>query len=332
MQQPQHIIISRTDNIGDVILTLPMAAIIKQHWPNCKVSFLARDYVADVVAACPDVDHFISWDHLQTLTPAIAKTQLADADCILHVYPNRHIAKLAKQAGIKTRIGTSRRFYHWLFCNKRVNFSRKKASLHEAQLNLALFKPLRLPTKLSLTELTELTHLPKPTTIVDKVQALLEPEKFNLVLHPLTNGNTKEWPLENFAQLIATLPENMNVIISGTSQEQQRLQPLLQQHPHVKSAIGKLSLQEFTNLLAHIDGMVVNSTGPLHIAAALGTRVLGLFPPEKGKDIGRWGPLGQHAIVLEAPLCTACEQRTTPCTCMQNITVHDVKSLIENWF
>lgn len=331
MTIPQHIIISRTDNIGDVVLTLPMAAIIKQRWPSCKVSFLARDYVADVINACPDVDAFISWDELQNLDHTQAISQLNDADTIIHVYPQKAIAKLAKAAGIKQRIGTSRRLHHWLNCNKRVKFSRKDSSLHEAQLNLALLAPLGLPTMLSLPELTELTRLNKSPDVAPAVKPFLDADKFNCVLHALTNGNTKEWPLANFSALIDLLGDKINIIITGTAKEASTLAPLLSKHPHVKNAVGQLTLTEFINLLSHANGVVVNSTGPLHIAAALGTQVLGLFPPEKGKDVGRWGPLGQHASAIEAMLCPACENTRGNCTCMENITPQQVEAHIETW-
>lgn len=332
MQQPQHIIISRTDNIGDVVLTLPTAALIKQRWPNCKISFLARDYVADVIKACPDVDHFISWDTLQKLPRKQACQALADADTLIHAFPRKQIAKLAKAAKIKNRIGTSHRLYHWFTCNRKVNFSRKKSDLHEAQLNLKLLAPLGLPTQASLVELINLTHLQKANTQPEAVQALLSTNKFNLVLHPLTNGNTKEWPLEKFAALIDLLPsEKFNCIVTGSVSELDKLEPWLNHLPMVTNAVGKLSLAEFVNLLSHVNGVVVNSTGPLHIAAALGTPVVGLFPTDKGKDPGRWGPLGQEASFIEAQTCTACRNMEGECQCMQSISPKSVANVVNSW-
>jgi ADP-heptose:LPS heptosyltransferase len=332
MQTPQHIIISRTDNIGDVVLTLPMAALIKQHWPSCKISFLARNYVADVINACPDVDDFISWDTLQKLPGKHASEHLSGADTLIHAFPRKQIAKLAKMAKIKNRIGTSHRLYHWLTCNRKVNFSRKKSDQHEAQLNLKLLAPLGLPTQASLVELINLTHLNKATTQPEAVQALLSDKKFNLVLHPLTNGNTKEWPLEKFAALINLLPsEKYNCIITGSVGELNRLEPWLATLPGVTNGVGKLTLAQFVNLLGQVNGVVVNSTGPLHIAAALGTPVLGLFPAEKGKDPGRWGPLGKHASFIEAQICSACRQLKGDCQCMQSITPKSVAKVVNTW-
>ena len=87
---PERIIISRTDSIGDVILTLPMATLLKQLLPGCTVIFLGSSYTKDIVACCPDVDEFYDWK----------TADLADikADTIIHVLPRPELAKAARRA------------------------------------------------------------------------------------------------------------------------------------------------------------------------------------------------------------------------------------------
>ncbi len=321
MHKPQHIIISRTDNIGDVVLTLPMAALIKQHYPTCKITFLARDYVKSLVMNCSAVDAFLCWDEIKNLTStkAIDAIRSLQADTILHVFPQKKIASLAKAAGIKIRIGSSHRWYHWLNCNNRIKFSRKNSNLHEAQLNLKLLQPLKLPTILSLVQLTTLLQINKSKDVHENIVKFLKTDRFNLIVHPLTNGNTKEWPLEKFIKLIQLLPvEKFNIIVTGTEKEHSKLQALLQQCPMVSNAVGQLSLQDFINLISHAEGLVANSTGPLHMAAALGIHTLGLYPTERGKNVERWAPLGKKVEVLSAME-------------MQMIAVARVIPIIQNW-
>jgi len=62
LKHPGRIIISRTDSIGDVVLTLPMAGALKEINPGCKIIFLGRDYTRDVVSLSKHVDEFASWD------------------------------------------------------------------------------------------------------------------------------------------------------------------------------------------------------------------------------------------------------------------------------
>ncbi|MDQ3395124.1 MAG: glycosyl transferase family 9, partial [Bacteroidota bacterium] len=108
---PKHIIISRTDKIGDVILTLPLAGALKKEFPQVKISFLGNSYTKAVILNAAHVDSFYDWDEIKN--DAVAKMKKIGADAIVHVFPKRPIASAAKKAGIKIRIGTSHRVFHW---------------------------------------------------------------------------------------------------------------------------------------------------------------------------------------------------------------------------
>ena len=120
----KRIIISRTDSIGDVVLTLPMAGILKENDPDCKILFLGTTYTMPVVKLSKYVDEFINWDILQNETNPEEALKKLKADVIIHVYPNKDIASLAFKAKIPIRIGTFGRLFHVLTCNKKVRFSR----------------------------------------------------------------------------------------------------------------------------------------------------------------------------------------------------------------
>ena len=62
---PKKIVISRTDNIGDVILTLPLAGILKEKYPDCKIIFLGNSYTEAIVRVSVHVDEFINWEELK---------------------------------------------------------------------------------------------------------------------------------------------------------------------------------------------------------------------------------------------------------------------------
>lgn len=63
----KHIILSRTDSIGDVLLTLPMAGILKHYFPDSKISFIGSSYTSAVVNCSKHIDDFIDWTQLQKL-------------------------------------------------------------------------------------------------------------------------------------------------------------------------------------------------------------------------------------------------------------------------
>ena len=125
MSSEKHILISRTDSIGDVVLTLPMCAAIREMYPHAKISFLARTYTVPVVRMCEYVDDIINWDEMLRMSPAdqISFLQAKNFDTIVHVFPKKEIIWLAKRARIPMRIATGRRWYTLTKCNKLVFFA-----------------------------------------------------------------------------------------------------------------------------------------------------------------------------------------------------------------
>ena len=141
-----RIIISRTDGIGDVALSLPLCRWIRTTFPKTSLVFLCKNYTAPLVSCFRPIDNIITFEDLATMDPLTRRNTLK-ADLIIHVFPNKTVSKWAKQAGIPQRIGTSHRWFHLLYCNRLVSFTRKKSGLHEAVLNFNLltsivFNPL----------------------------------------------------------------------------------------------------------------------------------------------------------------------------------------------
>jgi heptosyltransferase-3 len=299
-----HILISRVDAIGDVVLTLPVAAFIKQLFPSAKVSFLGRTYTQPVINTVASIDTFINYDELKNLSEAqqIEYIQKQNIDVIIHVLPNKHIAKIAKQAGIKLRIGTTNRVFHWYTCNKLVKLSRKKSDLHEAQLNLILLKPLGLEHVPSLPEIISHNNFHNKVELTPALSAVLLNNKFNLIIHPKSHGSGMEWGLDNFAKLINNLPsDKFNILITGSENEKALLTTWIQTLPTtVQDMTGQMSLGQLITFISKADGLIASGTGPLHIAALTGVNTLGLFPSLRPIHPGRWAPIGKKANYMES--------------------------------
>src|ERR1700744_1071389 len=125
-------IISRTDAIGDVVLTLPVAGVLRSLYPSARILFLGRSYTEDIIKACEHIDGFLNWDEWRELPEREAARAMAatGADCIIHVFPDAAIARVARVARIAERIGTTNRIYHWWYCNELVRLSRRNSAYH----------------------------------------------------------------------------------------------------------------------------------------------------------------------------------------------------------
>lgn len=333
-------LISRTDAIGDLVLTLPVCGWLKQQYPGCRVVLLGRDYTRAVAAACPALDDFISDDDLQKLPAAaqVAALRAVEADAVVHVFPSRRLARLCRLAGIPVRIGTRNRWFHWLSCNRLVALSRRHSPLHEAQLNMALLRPLGLTDAPLLEELIPLGHLQPAEPLAPAHAALLTRQhsgQLNVILHPRSRGHGREWGLAHFGQLARALHQRGHrVFVSGTQAEGDTMREWLQEHRAVLTDLtGQLSLPQFLAFIAAADGLVASGTGPLHLAAALGRHALGLFPPMRPIHPGRWAPLGPHAefLVFNRPACQDCRQNPAACTCIQSIAAGEVLARVCAW-
>ncbi len=327
-----RIIISRTDSIGDVILSLPVAGMLKKKYPRAEIIFLGKSYTKDVIKACEHINTFMNWDDISKMNDAdrLSAFKTVNADLIIHVFPRPEIARLAKKAGIPWRLGTTNRLYHWRTCNKLVRLSRKRSNLHEAQLNLKLIEGIAGKGPLTLDEVCQLYGLSKTEALEDKFKKLLDPRRYNLILHPKSKGSAREWGLENFKSLIGILPDNQcKVFISGTAEEGAMLKDLgIFDTGKATDLTGQMSLGQLMSFIQACDGLIAASTGPLHLAAALGKQAIGIYPPIRPMHPGRWAPVGKHATyaVIEKD-CSDCRKNGI-CHCMQEIKPEVIKSLI----
>lgn len=295
----QKIIISRTDSIGDVILTLPMAGFLKKQFPTAKIVFFGKSYTKPVVDACAHVDEFLNYDEFEKLDRE-AQTQFlvkVGADVVVHVFPRKDIAHSARKAGIALRIGSSHRFYHWTTCNKTVNFSRKNSDLHEAQLNFKLLSPLGFNDALTLKEIASYMSLQSKVKLPSTIANQLNSSKPKVILHPKSQGSAVEWGVEKFASLATLLiDKGYEVLITGTQKEKDLIaNSSLFKVQGIVDLTAQLSLDELIALIDYCDALVAASTGPLHIAAAMGKKAVGLYSERRPIHPGRWKPIGDNA-------------------------------------
>lgn len=324
-----NIIISRTDSIGDVVLTLPVAAVLKEHFPRIKIGFLGKEYTRAVINNCKYVDEFIELNDFMTRKITVCG-QVPEA--ILHVLPVSKIATRARQLQIPLRIGTTNRLYHWFTCNRLVKLSRKNSDLHEAQLNIKLLRALGIDKEYSLKSIEKLYGFELIQPLQAQFIQMIEKDKFNVILHPKSQGNGREWPLENYIQLIKSLNVNhYKIFISGTEKERNALQPLLKQtNGLVTDITGLMNLPQFIAFINACDGFVASGTGPLHIAAALGKNALGIFPPIRPVHPGRWAAVGVNAqtFVMDK-FCDDCRKNSKACLCMAEVQPVWIKTTLD---
>ena len=331
---PQRILVLRTDRMGDVMLTLPVVSALKDTFPGSGVDMLLHPSTCEIVEGHPHVRNIVIDDDAGIHAGLRGFFRLARSlrnrkyDLAVLVHPTLRLALLLFLAGIPRRIGTGYRWYQFLF-NEKAYEHRRDAKRHEAEYNLNLLRPLGIHCS------DVRFNIVIPPRAFEKVDGMLHTcgltrEDRVAILHPGSGGSARDWPAYKFAELGDTLMDDVDlkVIITGSEEEvglvsevanRMRAEPLLE--------ACHLTIKELAALIQRAHVFVSNSTGPMHIAAAVGTPVVALFPPIIPCSPRRWGPYGEGHIVMspKVPECGKCiEQRCSYFDCMDLINIDEV--------
>jgi ADP-heptose:LPS heptosyltransferase len=331
---PRHILVARTDRIGDLLLSLPVFQALRKAYPKTRLTALVSDYASPVVKGHPCLDAVETLGQGEGLAPLTRRFRALEADVFLSLYPRPTQAFAAALAGIPLRVGTAFRWYSFLY-NHRVKVHRSRCDRHEADYNLDLVRALGVvPGESSiLFPLTKgersfaKTYLRKKGIIGSY-----------LVLHPGHKGSALNWKPERYGEFLGgLLRKKRKVLVTGGPDEADLLRKVAgvagkDRGKGLAFAAGELDLRSLAAVLEGARCLVSGSTGVMHLAAAVGTPTISLFCPIPATTPVRWGPWGnRHTVLmpqgLDCPDCRvgAC-RRHDP---MDAILVGDVLKAVE---
>jgi len=226
MNSNLKILIVRTDRIGDVVLSLPLAQLIKQNYSNSKVSYFLRKYTSSLLDGNPFIDEVIIAEETSgqiNFLSNLQKIKSKSFDACIVVNPTLKIALMMFLAGIKKRIGTGYRWYSVLF-NEKVFEHRKYGEKHELEYNLNLLKQIEINVKgfpdkidfqLSVDEKSD-----------GRINEILTSNGFTkenklAIIHPGSGGSSVDLPTEKLIDLTRRINElnNVKIVITGSKNE-----------------------------------------------------------------------------------------------------------------
>lgn len=337
----KNILIVRTDRIGDVVLTLPLAGIIKKHYPDCRVTFLVKDYTKEILFNHPYVDKVIILSENNDdvdFFENIKKISSENFDSCIVVNPTFKISLILFLSGIKKRIGTGYRWYSFLF-NKKVFEHRKYAEKHELEFNVNLLKEIGINENVNKknTGYNLIVNSEAEKFVIElfkKENILLT--KPIIIIHPGSGGSSIDLPLNRFISLMKMIAEDdFQIIVTGNKKEFNICEKLVVSD-NVKNYAGKLTISQLVALIDKSELFISNSTGPIHIAAALGKFTVGFYPKILSCSKERWAPFTERKIIyvpeIDCGNCTRaqCERLN----CMDSIDMNrvyaDIKKILDN--
>jgi heptosyltransferase-3 len=305
-----RILVCRTDVLGDSVHSLPVAQDLKTAFPDCSISWLARPSIAPLIRLDRNVDEVLEWDDRTDPSPLLPMvSRRFDAAIVLHPKPKgwSPLAALLRQAGIPIRVGTGRRWWGLLLYTHHMWETRHRSGMHECT---RVRHHGRVLLKAFGADLSICNRPPRTGLSVPDRECALALDWFDrmnlghpVLLHVGSGGSAADWPLTYMARLADGLMDRGVPVLVSTGYRRPDLEKAMRGacvHTHVFTP-SEPRLEELAAWLKLSSCVVAASTGPLHLAGALGTSTVGLFPCINDCLPEQWGPQGGRAINLVAP-------------------------------
>ena len=318
----KKVLIFRFGAIGDVVHTSVLFRALKKFNPEVSIHYLTFKTPALLLENDPDVDKVWvadgkSYKYLAGLAKQLKEEGI---DLCINLQPSIRTKVFSFLTGAKYRLTYKKTFK----LHAVENFWRTAKPL---------FKDLTLDNSLKV-------YLDEKT--VKKVSGLIGKSKpvigFNMGTNPTREG--RKWPPEYWKELAERLVNDYNcqIVLSGSQEDVESADELLGISPNIKSFCGKLDIAESSALLSLCDLVLSGDTGPLHIATAVGTPVIGLYG---SAPISRTGPWGEGHFALNSERkCVPCNRRKCKYTkngekfspCLYDVTPEMVIDIIKSNF
>ena len=244
---------------------------------------------------------------------------------------------------------------HWDFFHQTQTHPRKKYYTdvftkedlpeHRTDMYLLPLKALNIPQPTQNQKQMVLGFTQKDADVAEaflqkhQILTALTPNQRLIAFVPSTTWPTRCWPVDRFIALGKRLcAENLStrLIVLGrdTPEERAIIDPILMGLESMQpiAAISALSFREMAALVARCELLISGDTGPMHVAAAVGTPYLALFGPTPG--LGRAPLAGKGTILQHAVPCGPCDHKSCSLTgedeflCMKKITVDEVQQAV----
>jgi predicted lipopolysaccharide heptosyltransferase III len=329
----QNIFVIKLRYIGDVLLATPVLQSLRAAWPQARLTVAVNPGTQDILAHNPHVDQVLvvertGWRQGLKLCSDIRRRRF---DCVIDLSDSDRSAIMALATGASTRVG-----FNWEHRWRGMAFTTivdaVYGSMPMVEYDLCALAPLGVPP--ATTRPVMWTGPQDEAEAGQLLQTTGLAGRPWVMVHPGARYWFKSWAAERFASLIDhCMMRGLSVAVVGGPGDQEQAGRIagLCARPPVNLA-GRTSLLGLAALMKHCALFIGNDAGPMHMAAAMGAPVVGLFGPS---DPSVWGPRGaQIEVIFKGLDCRRCFHPT--CTrgaesCMNLISVDEVFDATERF-
>jgi heptosyltransferase III len=326
----KKILLIKLRGIGDVLLSTPVIENLRKRFPDAQIDFLTEPPSKDIISDNPFLSNSLIFGRYQKgVLKFILDLRKAKYDLIIDLFGNPRSAIMTFLANSKYRVGYSYRNRRYAY---NILLKSESDLLHNIDFNLYVLKALDIPVN------------DRNLNIFIKEKDKIFAEKFfkdnfsnaNLVIGINAGGGweTRMWGFHKFAELSDRLIENFGAkILLFWGPGEEYIYQRIRESMHYEPVIAPITnLKEMSALYRRCSFVVSNNSGPMHIADASGTPILGIFGPTSPFH---QGPVGKDCITMvkEGLDCLGCSLLKCPIgnICMTGLSVDEVYNKIVTW-
>ncbi len=329
MSAPESMCVIRLSAVGDVCHTLPVVRTLQAAWPKTRITWIIGKLEASLVGDIPGIE-FIIFDKSKGLGAHAALRRALKGrrfDLLLHMQMSLRASVASLNVKAPLRLGFDRERAHdlqWLFTNMRIPHRDRQHVMD------SLFG---FSEALGIAEHLLRWDIPLPATAEAFAAQQLPGDQPTLIISPCANlrfRNWRSWQPEHYAALAdhAAAKHGMRVYVTGGRSEIERAygeRITALSKTGANDLVGKTSLKELLALLARATVLVSPDSGPVHMATAAGTPVIGLYATTNPDRAGPY--LSQRWRVDRYPDALKQFDGLTPETAPWGTRVRDPKAM-----
>jgi ADP-heptose:LPS heptosyltransferase len=321
-----RILVIRRRYLGDIVLLGSFFRNLRLHWPDATIAALVETAYSDVLTLNPDVHQVF---HLPQKTAGIRAWLLLARDLrrtrFTHVFDLDNADKtavLARISGAPFRAALLHEGIRPRLTGFYTTTHTDSAALHETrpitEFYLSLLSTAGVPV-----QTREIRLNPRPADVAAMRTLLVERtsgKRPRLLLHPGSRSSWRQWPAARFAAVLDALHARAlcDVCLIGGPADDESINEILRHTRSTPARFAPLPVPAFCALASQFDLMLCHDSGPMHLAAAVGTPVIALLGSQNARVFPPHGP-GHN--LLQAPLpCTTC---VSPDICAPGDSYHN---------
>ncbi len=292
---PQCAILVTHPHLGDAVNTTPAGPWLRQAWPWAQLVALTSPVGGELLGATGDFDAVLtrpeSWTERLRTTLELRRLR---PDLAIFTYSQRTLVRLAAQAGIRER---------WVVQGDRPSplaTLEVKASPDEPEVPSALARLMNLAGVATPSLAPVVRPTAEQVAEARGFASRLDPAGIGIIaMHAGASHPSKRWPRRHWAELARLVEASSHPVVwIGSSAESEPCEGL-----SGTNACGRWPVLGTAAFLAQCECLVTGDSGPMHLAAGVGCRVVGLFGPT---DSGRFQPYGEGHTLFQGGCPEGC--------------------------